>query len=154
MAHAAALPAEFHQVLLETYDVNDHIDQLILEHLDPRAWRAKPPGRPARTIAAIFAHVHNVRCKWLRLSALYLELPAKITGSGLGKNSGRIVDLLALAEAQPGATRRGENFSITGSASLKWPKSALFSGRKKVARLISWAGTANWFCTWRFQFKA
>jgi uncharacterized damage-inducible protein DinB len=78
MAHAAALPAEFHQVLLETYAVNDHIDQLILEHLDPRAWRAKPPGRPARTIAAIFAHVHNVRCKWLRLSALYLELPAKL----------------------------------------------------------------------------
>jgi len=48
---------------VETYAVSDHINQLILEHLDPNAWRAKPPGRNARTIAAIFAHVHNIRRK-------------------------------------------------------------------------------------------
>jgi uncharacterized damage-inducible protein DinB len=77
MARAARLPADFHQVLLETYAVNDRMNQLILEHLDPRAWRAKPPGG-ARTIAAIFAHVHNVRRKWLRLSAPHLKLPAQM----------------------------------------------------------------------------
>jgi hypothetical protein len=61
--------ADFRQGLLETYAVNDRINQLILEHLDSRAWRAKPTGRNARTIAAIFAHDHNTRRKWLRLSA-------------------------------------------------------------------------------------
>jgi len=66
------------QGLLESYAVNDRINQLILEHLDPRAWRAKPPNRNGRTIAAIFAHMHNVRRKWLRLSAPHLKLPAQL----------------------------------------------------------------------------
>src|SRR6516165_2588912 len=66
------------QAMIETYAVNDRMNQMILEHLDPRAWRAKPPGRNARTIAAIFAHMHNVRRKWLRLSAPHLKLPAQL----------------------------------------------------------------------------
>lgn len=79
MARASALPTpDFHRALLETYAVNDRINQLILERLDPRAWRAKPPGRNARTIAAIFAHMHNIRRKWLRLSAPHLKLPAPL----------------------------------------------------------------------------
>jgi uncharacterized damage-inducible protein DinB len=79
MARAAAssIP-DFRQALLESYAVNERMNQLILEHLDPRAWRAKPPGRNARTIAAIFAHVHNIRRKWLRLSAPHLKLPAQL----------------------------------------------------------------------------
>jgi hypothetical protein len=78
MARAADLPADFQQVLLETYAVNDRMNQLILEHLDQRAWRAKPPGSGARTIATIFAHMHNVRRKWLRLSAPHLKLPVQL----------------------------------------------------------------------------
>src|SRR5215475_10050318 len=79
MARAAAVPApDLRQGMLETYVVNDCINQLILEYLDPRAWRAKPAGRNARTIAAIFAHMHNIRRKWLRLSAPHLKLPAQL----------------------------------------------------------------------------
>jgi hypothetical protein len=44
---------------------------MIIEHLDPAAWKAKPPGK-TRTIAAIFTHVHNVRAKWVRLTAPHL----------------------------------------------------------------------------------
>src|SRR5438874_11813915 len=69
---------ELRNTLLETYAINDRMNQLILEHLDPRAWRAKPDGRNARTIAAIFAHMHNVRRKWLRLSAPHVKLPSQI----------------------------------------------------------------------------
>src|SRR5262245_21438779 len=54
------------------------MNQVVLAHLDPAAWRAKPPGSRGRTIAAIFAHVHNVRRKWLRLSAPHLPLPAPL----------------------------------------------------------------------------
>jgi uncharacterized damage-inducible protein DinB len=79
MAHAASLPTpEFRQALLETYVVNDRINQLILETLDPRAWRAKPAGRSTRTIAAIFTHMQNMRRKWLRLSAPHLKLPVEL----------------------------------------------------------------------------
>lgn len=70
---AVVVPADVREVLLEIWAANDRLNQLILEHLDPRAWRARLPGRTGRTIAAIFAHVHNIRRKWLRLSAPHLK---------------------------------------------------------------------------------
>ena len=45
------------QVLVESYAVNERMSQLVLEHLDPEAWRARLPGGKGRTIAAIFAHI-------------------------------------------------------------------------------------------------
>jgi uncharacterized damage-inducible protein DinB len=63
------------QVLVETYGVNERMNQIVLEQLDPAAWRAKRPGIRGRTIADIISHVHNVRRKWLRLSAPHLKLP-------------------------------------------------------------------------------
>src|SRR5436309_2844827 len=55
--------AEIRDSLLETYASNDAMNQLLLAHLDPRAWRAQPPGQKAkgRTIAAILAHLHGYR---------------------------------------------------------------------------------------------
>jgi hypothetical protein len=52
-SHAAL--AEIRDTLLETYASNDAMNQLILSHLDSRAWRAHPPGQKGngRTIAAI-----------------------------------------------------------------------------------------------------
>jgi uncharacterized damage-inducible protein DinB len=107
MTRAAALPiADFRRSLVETYAVNDRMNQLVLEHLDPRAWRAKPPGRNARTIAAIFAHMHNVRRKWLRLSAPHLKLPAQLdrtrstpaqTRAALGESALRCGEMLTEA---------------------------------------------------------
>jgi hypothetical protein len=78
MARAVSMLGDFHQMLLETYAVNDRMNQLALERLDSRAWRARPPGQDTRTIAAIFAHVRNIRRKWLRLSAPHLKLPAQL----------------------------------------------------------------------------
>jgi len=37
------------QALVESYAVNDRMNQVVLEHLDPRAWRAQLPGSRART---------------------------------------------------------------------------------------------------------
>src|SRR5258708_380278 len=72
-SHAAL--AEIRDTLLETYASNDAMNQLILANLDPRAWRAQPPGEKGsgRTIAAIFAHLHNCRLKWLKRSAPHLK---------------------------------------------------------------------------------
>lgn len=77
MPRRAVVSADVREVLLEIWAANDRMNQLILEHLDPRAWRAEPPGRTGRTIAAIFTHVHNIRRKWLRLSTPHLKLPAE-----------------------------------------------------------------------------
>jgi len=56
------------------FAANDRMNQLLIEHLDPAAWTAKPAGK-VRTIAAIFTHMHNVRAKWVRLSAPHLKVP-------------------------------------------------------------------------------
>ena len=71
---------ELADVLLETYSVNDAMNQLLLAHLDPRAWRAEPPGTrgSGRTIAAIFAHLHNSRLVWLNNSAPHLKCPGAL----------------------------------------------------------------------------
>jgi uncharacterized damage-inducible protein DinB len=96
MARAPASPApDLRQALLETFVVNDRINQLMLEHLDPRAWQAKPPGRNARTIAAIFTHMHNMRRKWVRLSAPYLKVPAQLDRASCKQSQARA----ALAES-------------------------------------------------------
>ena len=57
--------------------INDRINQMLIEHLDPAAWTAKPSGR-VRSIAAIFTHMHNVRCKWIRLTAPHLKVPRQL----------------------------------------------------------------------------
>ena len=79
----------------QAFALNDRMNQLLLEHLDDRAWRAKIVGRKSRTIADIFAHVHNIRCKWLRLTAPHLKLSARLDRSRCTKKQARA----ALAES-------------------------------------------------------
>ena len=59
------------QTAVIIFAASDRMNQMLIEHLDPAVWRAKPPG-DVRTIAAIFTHVHNVRSKWVRLNAPHL----------------------------------------------------------------------------------
>ena len=139
MARATVLPtSDFRQALLETFAVNDRINQLILENLDPRAWRAKPPNRGARSIAAIFAHVHHVRRKWLRLSAPHLKLPAQLdrircsqeqVRAALVESARRCSEMLA--EAFAGTDGRVKQFLRDGWA-RPWP-----AGAAMVAYMIS-----------------
>lgn len=77
MPRQADSSAALRDALLRTYAINDAMNQLILLHLDPRAWRAKLPGprNSGRTIAAVFAHMHNSRLRWLKRSAPHLKCP-------------------------------------------------------------------------------
>jgi uncharacterized damage-inducible protein DinB len=86
---------DFAQETLQAYALNERMNQLLLEHLDSRAWRAKSSDHKGRTIADICAHVHSIRCKWLRLSAPHLKLPARLDRSRCTKKQAR----LALAES-------------------------------------------------------
>jgi uncharacterized damage-inducible protein DinB len=71
---------ELATVLLETYSVNDAMNQHLLANLNPHAWRAEPlgPRGSGRTIAAIFAHLHNSRLVWIKNSAPHLKCPAAL----------------------------------------------------------------------------
>src|SRR5579864_6830770 len=81
------------------------MNQMLIEHLDPAAWTAKPPGN-TRPIVAIFTHVHNVRTKWIRLTAPHLKVPPQLNrthctpqqaGAGLAESAARCAEMLAEA---------------------------------------------------------
>jgi uncharacterized damage-inducible protein DinB len=73
-------PAEFSlpQALLTSFDTNDRINLYMIENLPAQAWRAEPPAGKGRTIAAIVAHLHNVRVMWLKAAAKGSEIPEQL----------------------------------------------------------------------------
>ena len=108
------------------FAVNERMNQLVIEHLDPPVWKARPPGN-VRTIAAIFTHVHNVRCKWIRLTAPHLKVPPQLNRAnctpqqaraGLAESAARCAEMLdgALGNHSP----RIEKFRRDGWAK-PWP---------------------------------
>jgi uncharacterized damage-inducible protein DinB len=108
------------------FAANDRINQILIEHLDPIAWRAKPPGK-VRNIAAIFTHMHNVRSKWIRLTAPHLKVPRQLhrahctqqqASTGLALSAACCVEMLAEALGGPGG--RVEKFHRDGWA-RPWP---------------------------------
>lgn len=124
------------QVLVESYAVNERMNQTVLEHLDAAAWRTKLPGTRGRTIAAIFAHVHNMRRKWIRLSAPHLKLPAAVHSSkctpnqmqaALAESARRCGEMLAEALTE----KRARSFLRDGWA-RPWP-----AGASMVAYMIT-----------------
>lgn len=68
---------ELGRAAVQIFAANERMNQMLIERLDPAAWRARPSGK-TRTIAAIFTHMHNVRCKWVRLTAPHLKVPAQL----------------------------------------------------------------------------
>ena len=113
---------------VQIFDANERMNQVLIEHLDPAVWRAKPPGKnKVRTIAAIFTHMHNVRCKWVRLTAPHLKVPPQLNRAhctprqahaGLAESAARCAEMLA--EALGGGGGRVEKFHRDGWA-RPWP---------------------------------
>jgi uncharacterized damage-inducible protein DinB len=121
---------EFREALLESFAVNERMNQTVLAHLEPEAWRAKPPGRNTRPIVAIFTHMHNIRRKWLRLSAPHLKLPVELdrarctqkqAGSALAESAKCCSKMLDEAWSQPQG--RIKQFHRDGWA-RPWPAGA------------------------------
>jgi uncharacterized damage-inducible protein DinB len=110
---------------VQIFAANDRLNQILIEHLDPAAWRAKPPSN-TRTIAAIFTHIHNVRCKWVRLTAPHLKVPPQLNRArctpqqaraGLAESAARCTEMLADALDSGG---RVQKFRRDGWAQ-PWP---------------------------------
>jgi uncharacterized damage-inducible protein DinB len=110
----------------QVFAANERMNQMIIEQLDPAAWRAKPPGK-SRPIVAIFTHVHNVRCKWIRLTAPHLKVSQQLqrahctpqqTRAGLAESAARCAEMLA--EALGDGSGRVKKFRRDGWAP-PWP---------------------------------
>ncbi len=127
------MPTRQHQVhtqlgraAAQIFAANERINEVLIENLDPAAWKAKPPGN-TRTIAAIFTHMHNVRSKWIRLTAPHLKAPPLLNRSrctpqqaraGLAVSAALCGEMLA--EALGGDSGRVEKFLRDGWAK-PWP---------------------------------
>ncbi len=70
----------FGKSAVQMFAANERMNQMLIENLDPAAWTAKPAPK-TRTIVAIFTHMHNVRSKWIRLSAPHLKAPSLLKRS-------------------------------------------------------------------------
>ena len=110
---------------VQIFAANERMNQILIEHLDPAAWKARPPGK-ARSIAAIFTHMHNVRTKWVRLTAPHLKVPRQLHRSdctpqqaraGLAESAARCAEMVAEALGGGG---RVEKFLRDGW-SRPWP---------------------------------
>ena len=120
------LQTQLGQTAAKIFAANERMNQMILEQLNPAAWNAKPPGK-ARSIAAIFTHVHNVRTKWVRLTAPNLKVPRQLDRAhctpkqarvGLAESAARCEEMLA--EALGGSGGRIQKFVRDGWA-RPWP---------------------------------
>lgn len=80
-----AAPAVFSltESLLNAFDTNDRVNQYMIENLPAEAWTAEPPGGKGRTIAAIAAHMHNVRVMWLKATAKESKIPDQLDRSSV-----------------------------------------------------------------------
>jgi uncharacterized damage-inducible protein DinB len=70
-------PFDLKSSILSAFSINDRINRYLIENISEEAWAAKPPEGKGRTIAAIAAHIHNVRLMWLKAVGA-AALPAKV----------------------------------------------------------------------------
>jgi len=81
-------PVDLGASLLSALATSERITQYLLEALPADAWRAETPGE-GRTIAAVAAHLHNVRLMWLKAAAKGTKLPAQLDKSKVTKDQAR-----------------------------------------------------------------
>jgi uncharacterized damage-inducible protein DinB len=129
-AKRVVVHSNFREALAEAYVVNDGMNQVVLEYLDPRAWRLAPAGVGARPIVAIVTHLHNMRRKWIRLSAPHIQLPAELdrarctqkqARAALAESARRCAEMIR--EALEGPEGRIPKFHRDGWAQ-RWPSGA------------------------------
>src|SRR5678815_2511170 len=118
-------------ILLETYAASGRMNEIVLDNIDDRAWRARPVDgsrKDARTIADIFAHIHNNRLVWLKRSAPHSDCPQPLdplrctrqeAASAHKESAAACLEMLKEALSE-GADRRVPNFS-RGSWAPSWP---------------------------------
>ena len=134
------VPTQLGRAAVQIFAANERMNQMLIEQLDPKVWTAKPPkAKPAgpirnistRNIAAIFTHVHNVRCKWIRLTAPHLKVPPQLNRAhctpqqaraGLAESAARCAEMLAeaLGDSNSDSNDPVEKFLRDGWAK-PWP---------------------------------
>ena len=73
--------------LMAAFATNDRINQYMVRGVPDAVWGAKQADGKGRSIAKIFAHMHNVRLMWLGSIEKGAALPAKLDGDEFPKET-------------------------------------------------------------------
>jgi uncharacterized damage-inducible protein DinB len=57
---------DLRDTIFDAWRTNNRLTVFLVEHLSRDLWAAAVPGAPRRTIRMISAHLHNVRCRWIK----------------------------------------------------------------------------------------
>ncbi|HET6318531.1 MAG TPA: DinB family protein [Chloroflexota bacterium] len=55
------------RLLIAAWRTNNRVTMYLIENLPPELWSRAVPGAPRRTVRMIAAHIHNVRCMWIKM---------------------------------------------------------------------------------------
>lgn len=109
--------------LIAAWRTNHRATVYLVQQLPPAAWWAHVPGVPRLTVGMIAAHIHNVRCRWVRsLGAAHgVDVPQRVDPrragpsdlvGALSESGDAMVGLIELAIAKGGRLPRAswQNF--------------------------------------------
>ena len=99
--------------LIAAWRTNHRATAYLVGHLPPSIWRSRVPGVPRLTVGMIAAHIHNIRCRWIKsLGAAHgVEVPRRVDLRQIGpaelvralsRSSEGMVDLIELGIANGG----------------------------------------------------
>lgn len=80
------LPLDYPGSLEEMLAVSQNVNAALLRAIPDGIWNAAPPGGKGRSIAQLFAHIHNVRLMWL-VAQKREDLPQKVDAESLTRMS-------------------------------------------------------------------
>jgi uncharacterized damage-inducible protein DinB len=52
--------------IVRAWTTNDRVTVFLVERMPMALWEAGVPGQPRKTMRMIAAHLHNVRCRWIK----------------------------------------------------------------------------------------
>jgi uncharacterized damage-inducible protein DinB len=55
------------RALIDAWRTSNRVTVYLIENLPPELWAMSVPGSPRRTVRSIAAHLHNVRCMWIKM---------------------------------------------------------------------------------------
>ncbi len=103
-------PIDLGHALVAAFLTNERINQVLIDLVPSEIWRTFPPSSKRRNIATSFAHIHNVRCMRLKMSARNAKVPNRLDRSAVTPAEARVAlaaSAAAMAQLIQGALQTG-----------------------------------------------
>ena len=70
-----ARDSENARALIAAWHTNHRVTVYLVEHLPHDIWAQTVPGNPRKTVRTIAAHIHNMRCMWIKMLGARPRIP-------------------------------------------------------------------------------